>query len=259
MWRNVDSTVQLLKTAHSQPSNGIAIDVPFPKFGCDPPQFHGLDYRLSIRPFGLMRRMLLNTVKRVTGSKAKEFLVVRGSVRWTLGGSTSYSLYEQKEPCGGHALHCKLAKDWLNHCRVAATPGEGWSTSFLALRPVHLALISDWMDETSSGRTKFSERFGWIWDSCREIIWEVNPHLSLLTKSRNALKHRAWFTVKQDADCAYAHHRDTIKKLDELTDHIERCLVNCWSWQPHQKPAEGHPEGAATTWPRQSLHFPNPS
>ncbi|KAL4963211.1 uncharacterized protein BDV14DRAFT_92581 [Aspergillus stella-maris] len=247
LWTNVNDSVRWFKTAQGQPRDGFALYLPFPKFDSESPKVRGLNYRLFIRPLGQLKRLLLITTEEVVDGKTKG--IVRGNVRWYPVKSTFFLFYEPDPPGGGHSLHCELAKDWLNLCRIAATPGECWSTSFLALRPVHLALLSDWIGERPSGRTTFSERFGWIWDSCRQIILEVDPHLSLLIKTRNALRHRSWLTAKQEGDSAYAEHRGTISKLDELTDDIERCLTDCWGWQLHLKSTKGHTERGVAPWP----------
>ncbi|KAL4790635.1 hypothetical protein BDV19DRAFT_332358 [Aspergillus venezuelensis] len=249
LWTNVNDIVKWFKTAQGHPRYGFALYLPFPKFDSESPEVRGLNYRLFIRPLGQLQRLIITITEEVVDGKTKRQGIVRGNVRWYPVKNTFFSFYEPDLPGGGHSLHCELAKDWLNLCRIAATPGEGWSTSLLALRPVHLALLSDWIGEGPSGRTTFSERFGWIWDNCRQTIWEVDPHLSLLIKTRNALRHRSWLTAKQEGDSAYAEHRGTISKLDELTDDIERCLSDCWAWQLHLKSAKGHPEGGVAPWP----------
>ncbi|KAL4783217.1 hypothetical protein BJX76DRAFT_260280 [Aspergillus varians] len=235
MWKNVGIAVDVLKRAQALRHltlffrKGTLRDNPYK------PTLRDFDYTFFIRPFGQLRPL---TAFIETDSDPAVSLKYSKTINRALG--TNYEAVANKELVGEQELRRELAKDWYKVCLMAGTPGQGWGTSLLTLMPLHQAILAEWLRETPCGKPEFVEQFSWIWANCRDIIWEINPSFSLLTKTRNALRYRTWITHQHGMDCAFT--RKAAIRLDELAEAIEVALVNCWNWKHHQRPVQGDSE-----------------
>jgi hypothetical protein len=106
----------------------------------------------------------------------------------------------------------------------------------------------EWLKETQSGELQFIRQINWIWANCREVIWELDPSLSLFTKARNALKYRDWITIQLGAVCTSI--RKSAAMLDDLTEAIEIALVACWNFKHGQRST---PENSEEETPQPQL------
>ncbi|KAL4929593.1 uncharacterized protein BDV17DRAFT_58578 [Aspergillus undulatus] len=167
IWRNVELAIELLKSAHSQFFRCLTFLFPCRHPGYHSPKLCDVDYKILLRLFGELRQSATTITLVACLLAMHDANPLEEAAHWT---SARDATGEMTELASEQDLRCEMAKDWLDVCLAAATPNKGWSTSFLALQPLHLELIAAWMSQTSSGKSKFDERFCWIWANCRDII-----------------------------------------------------------------------------------------
>lgn len=224
IWKNTRTTVNVLKSAGTLSRLTLSFQGEHLNFNSSyKPSFNGFDHNFFVRPFNRLRQVA-TIIEVTTDSGVAASAMDLATTNRTLG--------TKNEPWSERGLRLELAKDWYNVCLLAATPGQGWSSSLRTLQQLHQEILVEWLQETRSGELEFIKQINWIWANCREIVWELDPSLSLFTKARNALKYRDWVTLQHGAVCTSI--RKSAAMLDDLTEAIEIALVACWNFKHGQ-------------------------
>lgn len=240
LWKNTKTTINVLKSAGTL--GRLTLSFQGGHLNLNPsykPSFNGFDHNFFVRPFNRLRRVA-TIIEVTTDSEVAASAVDLATTNRTLG--IKHEAWSERE------LRLELTKDWYNVCLLAATPGQGWSNSLRTLQQLHQEILVEWLRETRSGELQFIRQINWIWANCREVIWELDPSLSLFTKARNALKYRDWITIQHGAVCTSI--RKSAAMLDDLTEAIEIALVACWNFKHGQRST---PENSEEETPQPQL------
>ncbi|BCS28922.1 uncharacterized protein APUU_70492A [Aspergillus puulaauensis] len=225
IWKNTQTTVNVLKSAGTLGRLTLSFQGGHLNFNSSyKPSFDGFDHNFFVRPFNHLRQVA-TIIKVTTDTEVAASAMDLATTNRTL--SKKNELWSERE------FQLELAKDWYNVCLLAGTPGQGWSNSLKTLQQLHQEILVEWLKETPSGELEFIKQFNWIWTNCREVIWELDPSLSLFTKARNALKYRDWVTHQHGA--VGTSIRKSAVMLDDLAEAIEIALVACWNFKHGQR------------------------